>query len=82
MIVKISIAIVALSTLTACNTMEGLGKDVRNLGTNLENAAAQNKQRKPNPTYTPNPSDKSYQQSYPAEPVQGKELETIPYDKY
>lgn len=34
-------AFVMLSALSACNTMEGLGKDVENAGDNMEDSARQ-----------------------------------------
>jgi predicted small secreted protein len=35
--------IASLFLLTACNTMEGLGKDIKTAGDSLENAARKNK---------------------------------------
>jgi predicted small secreted protein len=35
--------IASLVLLTACNTMEGLGKDIKTAGDSLENAARKNK---------------------------------------
>ena len=34
------LAIIALTLVSACNTVEGFGKDVRNVGQSMENAAA------------------------------------------
>lgn len=42
----VSVCIVALILLEACNTIEGLGKDVKNAGTSLERSA-QKKTSKP-----------------------------------
>ena len=36
-------ALAALALLTACETMEGLGRDTQKLGNNISGAAAQNK---------------------------------------
>jgi len=43
LIARISFALVALSFLAACNTMEGLGEDMQSGGKKLENKAEQNK---------------------------------------
>ena len=34
------LALYALTLVSACNTMEGLGKDVKHVGQSVENAAA------------------------------------------
>jgi predicted small secreted protein len=39
----LSALITAVACLTACNTMEGLGKDTKNLGRKIEDAAVRNK---------------------------------------
>jgi entericidin A len=39
----LSAILVSLTTLTACNTMEGAGKDTQKAGEKLENAADRNK---------------------------------------
>lgn len=36
---KLALALVALVTLSSCNTMIGIGRDFRQLGTGLENKA-------------------------------------------
>jgi predicted small secreted protein len=38
-IVSITLVSVVLVALSACNTFEGLGKDIQNLGRNLEHSA-------------------------------------------
>lgn len=35
-----SFAVLALITLSACNTVEGFGKDVKHVGQSMENSAA------------------------------------------
>ena len=37
---KIAMIVVTLSVLAACNTMQGLGEDVKHAGQSIENAAA------------------------------------------
>ena len=39
----ITLAALSLLSLTACNTMEGLGEDIKKGGEKLENAAKKNK---------------------------------------
>ncbi|PRC93151.1 entericidin A/B family lipoprotein [Solimicrobium silvestre] len=34
------LAVLAITVLSACNTIEGFGKDVKNAGQSMENAAA------------------------------------------
>jgi predicted small secreted protein len=36
----ICLAVLAITTLSACNTMQGLGKDVKSVGQSVENAAS------------------------------------------
>lgn len=36
---KMVVLLVAVAALTACNTMQGVGKDVKKAGESLENAA-------------------------------------------
>jgi predicted small secreted protein len=68
--------------LAACNTMHGLGTDIRHLGTNLEGAAKE-RHGEERPQQTPSPlNTMRVQQNYPVQPLEGRELETIPYDKY
>lgn len=43
LIARVAFVLVALSTLAACNTMEGLGEDMQSGGQNLEREANQHK---------------------------------------
>lgn len=45
----------SLTLLTACNAMEGLGKDFQALGNGLEKSADDNNNYKAEPGYTPSP---------------------------
>lgn len=42
-IVFVVVCAVVCTAMTACSTTEGLGKDVKNLGGNIEDSAAKNK---------------------------------------
>ena len=39
----LAVILASLTTLTACNTMEGAGKDTKKAGEKIENAADRNK---------------------------------------
>jgi len=44
--IVVSIAFTGLLSLTACNTISGVGKDISTAGTAIENAAEKNKKKK------------------------------------
>jgi len=69
----------SLMLVAGCNTMQGLGTDIKNLGTNLHTAASNGKQQPP--SQTPNPAQ-TRSQAYPVQPLESRELETMPYEKY
>ena len=79
---KLIILLAAGALLTACNTMKGLGTDIRHLGSNLETAAKE-RHGEEQPQQTPAPlNTMRVQPNYPVQPLEGRELETIPYGKY
>ncbi len=79
---KIITLLAAMALLSACNAMQGLGTDLRHLGTNLE-TAAKKRHGEDQPKQTPSPLNTvRVQPNYPVQPLEGRELETIPYDKY
>jgi len=43
MYLKLLAAMLALAFISGCNTMEGAGKDVKSVGTSLENSADKHK---------------------------------------
>ena len=43
MYLKLLAALLAIAFMAGCNTMEGAGKDVKSVGTSLENSAEKNK---------------------------------------
>ncbi len=43
MLKRLFLAVLAIATLAACNTMEGLGKDVQKAGQKIEKAAERHK---------------------------------------
>ncbi len=74
-------AMAVLCTLSACNAMKGLGKDIQSLGNSIETAAVKGqKVEKPKP-HTGYPQAQSTQtlQAYPAPTVDIKELEKKRY---
>lgn len=80
------IALATCGALSACNTMQGLGQDINRLGSSIENSANHNKKiarpAQNNSASTPNPNESSMQQHYPVAPMETKDLDTIPYEKY
>ena len=42
-LIKASLLLVAMAGLSACNTIEGLGKDIKSAGQSIENAADRKK---------------------------------------
>ena len=43
MYLKLIAAVLALAFMAGCNTMSGVGKDVKSVGTSMENSAEKNK---------------------------------------
>lgn len=57
----ILVALAVLALMSACETMEGLGRDTQKLGSSLENAAQKNNKAKQNQ----NRSEDTYQSGNP-----------------
>lgn len=74
-------AVMSLAALSGCNTMQGLGTDITNLGNSLNRAATQGKIQAA-PARTENPGDARVQPNYPVQPLESRELQTMPYEKY
>lgn len=72
--------VLALLSLAGCNMMNGFGTDLQNLGGSLKRAASDG-QKQPS-TPTPNPGNARVQPNYPVQPLESRELETMPYQKY
>ena len=67
--------------LSGCNAMQGLGTDITHLGQSLHGAASRAKMQ-PAPQRTQNPGNARMQPNYPVQPLEARELETMPYEKY
>ena len=77
---KMIALITALCALSACNAMEGLGKDIQNLGTRLEYSAAKGKQAPPPKSVAhPQPTTGQPQQTMQAVPVDPVDENEVSY---